>query len=437
MKRTSKILGIYLVGILLVAGLSSIASAEVAVGDVVDKSNWEKAEGLIPDAILNWLKNGDFVMKVGELNYDPKEYRNPAAVASLDANKGKYNLDAEDMIIENATGKLPTYIEGIPFPERDLDVKDPRAGAKIMYNKTYGTYVQGNEKFPFGTIWLGRNNGFEREVHCEWQQYPLDGYVGHKDQKNKEGYERFALIRVLAPFDIAGTNILLMRYRGLKQDSTLAYVPAIRRVRRMSPANRSDSFIGSDACVDDAWCFDGKVTAFKWELQRKQEALMPYFDENPQPLVKGKGESWLTAKNMKQIEYGYQNKDWQGAPWMPTNLIYVKRPAYVIKMTPKDPYYNYGTQYMWVDADINLMTTYKIIHDRAEKYWKVMWYSYSAFASPDGAMKLICGSSMVAVDDRTNHGTIIRFSEPNNTWSFFAKLDKNNYSLGGFQKLCK
>ena len=92
---------------------------------------------------------------------------------------------------------------------------------------------------------------------------------------------------------------------------------------------------------------------------------------------------------------------------------------------------------MWVDADVNMMTTYKIIHDRAEKYWKVMWYSYSAFASPDDEMKLLCGSSMVAVDDRTNHGTIIRFPEPKNTWTFFAKLDKNDYSLGGFQKLCK
>lgn len=435
--RRAKIVGIYLVGIWLLSCLASIASADVSVGDVLGKKEWEKAEGLLPDALLGWLKNGDFMMKVGELNYDPKEYRNPAALQSLEANKGKYELDAEDMIIEKATGTLPEFIEGIPFPESELDVNDPQAGAKIMYNKFYGTYVQGNEKFPFGTIWLSRNGGFEREVKCEWQQYPLDGFAGNRDEKNKEGYERFALIRVLAPFDIAGTNILLMRYRGLKQDSTLAYVPAIRRVRRMSPANRSDSFIGSDACVDDAWCFDGKVTAFKWELLRKQEALMPYLDENPQPLEKGKLDAWLTGKNMKQIGYGYQDKEWTGAPWMPTNLVWVKRPTYVIKMTPKDPYYNYGTQYMWVDAEVNLMTTYKVIYDRAEKYWKVMWYSYSGYASPDGAMKMVSGGSMVAVDDRTNHGTIIRFPEPDNTWTFFAELDKNNYSLGGFQKLCK
>jgi hypothetical protein len=44
---------------------------------------------------------------------------------------------------------------------------------------------------------------------------------------------------------------------------------------------------------------------------------------------------------------------------------------------------------------------------------------------------------MLAVDDRTNHGTIIRFSEPNNRWGFWTKLNKNDYSLGGFQKLCK
>jgi hypothetical protein len=44
---------------------------------------------------------------------------------------------------------------------------------------------------------------------------------------------------------------------------------------------------------------------------------------------------------------------------------------------------------------------------------------------------------MLAVDDRTNHGTIIRFPEPKNNWGYWVKLNKNDYSLGGFQKLCK
>ena len=72
-----------------------------------------------------------------------------------------------------------------------------------------------------------------------------------------------------------GTNILLWRYRDERMDSTFAYVPAIRRVRRMSPANRSDAFLGSDFCVDDAWGYGGKINAFTWKVIKKTDQLLP------------------------------------------------------------------------------------------------------------------------------------------------------------------
>jgi len=423
------------ISLCLLGGISGVASADVAPGDLIDKSNWEKAEGLLPAPVLDWLKTGDTVMNVVELNYDPKEYMNPIAKASLEANKGKYDLDANDLFVEKSTGKFPDYIEGIPFP--DVQENDPRAAAKLVWNRFYTGYTFGSMLLPFTADWISRNNGFERQVMCTWEQYPLDGYPGHKDMSNKEGYERFALIRVLAPFDIKGTNILLMRYRGAKQDTTLAYVPAIRRVRRMSPANRSDAFIGSDCCVDDAWCFDGKVDAFDWELVGKQEALFPFLSEEVQLVEQNKYGGWSTSKSIKQIEYGHQKEGWQGAPWQPTNLVWAKRQAYVLKMTPKDPYYNYGTQYLWLDTEVNVMTVWKIIHDRSGKYWKTVWYSWQAYKSADDKQRMIIAGSMQCADDRTNHATIIGFPEPNRQWNYGWKLDPNDYTLGGFQKACK
>ena len=64
----------------------------------------------------------------------------------------------------------------------------------------------------------------------------------------------------------------------------IAYIPAIRRARRMSPANRSDAFVGSDLCVDDAWGYAGKVNNFEWKVLRKEQQLVPFFDTDPQPL---------------------------------------------------------------------------------------------------------------------------------------------------------
>ena len=53
-----------------------------------------------------------------------------------------------------------------------------------------------------------------------------------------------------------------------KRDSTWAYVPALRRVRATSPANRSDGFLGSDESQDDGQFFDGKVEDFDVEARR-------------------------------------------------------------------------------------------------------------------------------------------------------------------------
>ncbi len=423
------------ISLCLIGGIPAMVTADVAPGDKIDTSNWEKAEGLLPNSVLDWVKTGDFALDVVELDYNPTEYMNPTAKASLETNKGKYELDDELLFVDKATGEFPKYIQGIPFPE--VDEQDPRAAVKLMYNRFYDGYSMGSIYLPFTADWVGRNSGLERQVMCSWEQYPLDGYPPHEGKKNKEGYERFALIRVLAPFDIKGTNILLMRYRGAKMDTTLAYVPAIRRVRRMSPANRSDAFIGSDCCVDDAWCFDGKVVAFDWELGGKQTALFPFLDTKVQMLEKNKHGGWSTSKSIKQIEYGHEKEGWQGAPWLPTNLVWAKRDAYVIKMKPKDPYYNYGPHSLWLDAEVNVMTFWKVIHDRADKYWKTVWYSWQAYKSPDDSHRQLVPGSMLCVDDRVGHATIIGFPEPDRVWNYGWKLDPNDYTLGGFQKACK
>ena len=55
------------------------------------------------------------------------------------------------------------------------------------------------------------------------------------------------ITRANSPYDMAGTAVLTWRYRDPKaEDNSFAYVPAIRRVRRMTPANRSDAMMGSD-----------------------------------------------------------------------------------------------------------------------------------------------------------------------------------------------
>jgi len=424
-----------ILGLILCLASASTVSADVAPGDVINKDNWQKVQGLVPDPVLNWIKKGD-VLEIGELSYNPAEFMPPAVLESLTANAGKYDIDEKGIIIEKSSGKAPDFIVGLPFPNIDLD--DPRVGYKIMHNKNYYTYATGNIDVPFQTSWIGRNAGIERSMDCQYLTYVFDGDPSHKGEANPENVELYSIIRILAPFDIAGTNVLLWRYRDDRADSSFTYVPSIRRVRRMSPANRSDAFVGTDFCVDDAWGYAGKVSAFEWKVLRKEDQLVPFYPNYPLPLVKTEEGSWKAQNPGKQYQpiLGLKKEGYTGAPWFPTNLVWVKRPTYVIECKAKDPYYNYGFQYLWVDAEY-YQPSWKVIHDRSGAYWKVEWQPETGYESADKTVRLMGLTCMLAVDDRTDHASFIDLVHPKNQTDFWDVQDKNDYTLGGFQKLCK
>ena len=244
----------------------SPALADVSPGDVLDKTNWQKAQGLLPDPVLNWVRAGDFILEIGELNYDPSDYFPAFAKEARKKNLGKYQIGPNDSIVETATGQPPEHILGLPFAQ--IDREDPGLSVKIMQNNHYMQYLPGNLRFPYQSILLNRR-GFEREIESVWHQIAMDGYPGAFGIPNPSGIEKYAIAVVLKPYDVAGTAIMLWRYLDpVKQDMTFGYVPAIRRVRRMSPANRSDAMFGTDMTVDDANGYDGKVSAFEWKFLR-------------------------------------------------------------------------------------------------------------------------------------------------------------------------
>ncbi len=410
------------------------ASADVSPGDRIDQTNWEKLEELVPVSVLNWVKKGAFIIRVDELEYSPREYFPSFAKEAFEANRGKYDLDGDDGIIDVKTGKPPDHIVGLPFPEIDPD--DPKAPKKIMYDALYMQYILGNLRFPVQSIYLG-TSGFEREVALVWQQAAMDGYPGASEKANPDRVEKYTILLVKSPFDLSGTAIMLWRYLSpTMQDSTFGFIPAIRRVRRMSPANRSDALLGSDFSVDDANGYDGKITAFEWKLLGTREMVAPALSTGTVRIVKNDEGEWETTKNIPAVVYGYQKEGWQGASWAPTNLAWVKRPAYVLEMTPKDPYYNYGPQYLWVEAEI-FGCAYKVIHDKSGAYWKTFFSSAVACESADGRVRFISLASQEAIDDRSNHASVIEDASPRNIWHFYADVDLNDFSLAGFQMFGK
>jgi hypothetical protein len=268
-------------------------------------------------------------------------------------------------------------------------------------------------------------------------QMALDGYPGAVEIPNPRRIEKYGMAVLKTPYDAAGTALMVWRYLDPKKhDRNFGYLPAIRRVRRVSSANRSDALWGSDFSVDDTNGYDGKVSAFTWKLLRRQEAILPILDANQIRIVKNDHGEWETTRGIKPVIYGYQKEGWQGAAWAPTNLCWIKRPVYVLEMMAKDRYYNYGRQHLWIEAK-TYACSYKVIHDRAGKYWKTLFISGAPCESDDKSMRLLTRTSQQMIDDRSDRSGVIEDCSPRNIWAFFAKMDVNNFSLAGFQRFCK
>jgi predicted RND superfamily exporter protein len=85
---------------------------------------------------------------------------------------------------------------------------------------------------------LINKRGQKRERKVSW-------VLKNDAQRNQKG-----LIRFISPADVRGTSLLSIENADREDDQWL-YLPALRKSRRISAANKSDSFVGSDFAYED------------------------------------------------------------------------------------------------------------------------------------------------------------------------------------------
>jgi hypothetical protein len=88
-----------------------------------------------------------------------------------------------------------------------------------------------------------------------------------------------------------------------------------------------------------------------------------------------------------------------------TNVIWVKRPVWVLEAFPKDPYYSYGRQVIYADRE-NGLFHYKVVYNRAGEYWKLAFVDMSPGWSSDGQHRYAVTAVQMAIDDKSDHAGI-------------------------------
>lgn len=325
-------------------------AAGLRPGDVLDSTSWKAAEGLLPPEVLRHYRDGEYTNRIDAWPAD--KYTWPTDfLAGSKANAGRYGIGKDREIVDATTGVQPDYVIGFPFP--DIDPRDPDAGAKVVWNFLYRTWY-------FGTIHAETQLNFvspkalQRRVDVNARFMYYDGVPTTDRVPNPNNLLNQTLVVFTNPSDVQGTAALTWRYRDADQrDSTWTYAPAIRRVRQVSPANRSDGFLGSDLSPDDGPFFDGKAEDFDWTLVGESEQLR-YVD--PLNLAgksdyrwQGEGKGWRTWwPDLPSV--GYMDPGWKGIAWAPTAATLAKRRFWIVEGVPKDRYYLYGKLQLYIDT---------------------------------------------------------------------------------------
>jgi hypothetical protein len=333
------------------AAMRARAAAEVGLkpGDTLSQENAHLAKDLLPPEILRHYEKGEYTNKIfdwplGIYRWDP-EFK-----TASDANAGRYTVSSEGTIIDKATGKQPPFVYGLPFP--DVDAKDPNAGIKVLWNFQYQYWNEGNSHNLTLLTWVNPT-GTEREAVQDVSFLYYDGQGPRYRLPNPNNFSGQFLAVATSPADLNGTAALTWRYRDSdKRDSDWVYVPALRRVRAVSPSNRSDGFLGSDMSQDDGPFFDGKPEDFQWKLVGEAETLRLV---DPMSF-KGAEQVWLPKGGWRSVWpkipiVGFQDPNWKGIAWAPVPAALARRACWVIEGTPKDKYYLYGKIQLYIDKE--------------------------------------------------------------------------------------
>lgn len=291
--------------------------------------------------------------------------------------------------------RLFNYAAGQPFPH--IDPNDPDAAMKIMWNYYYGFGITDDldaRLFDADTGSIGRNRGMDVERHYiidHLRRLHYNGrlYVDPKPElPNPEGYRaKQSLHPLLEPYDLKGVGGTFYRYLDPdRQDDSWIYLPQLRRVRRLSTAQRSDALFGQDTDVDSYFGYDGHIAWMTYRLLGERPILGIMHARNV-PVKWQEPEDWIFDE-----------------VWEP-------REVWVIEAKSKFSQYAYGKRILFIDKQ-GWVVTHSDIYDRAGQLWKVwinMW-SAKKEAIPGARIsvyedEMLFTHAIVMIDTQLSHAT--------------------------------
>ncbi len=396
-----------MIATLLVAMLigSAAPAADSAGAWMLTKDNAEQYKDLLPEPIYRRLKGGEYYFKV--VPVDAKKFRanyTDRFWKASENNAGKYGIDAATGgLKETGGGARPTALYGLPFPS--IDASDPLAGAKILHNYRLRQLQGDGAIHYFSLADVTADSQVLRSVQIFLSYKFYLGTTSAPPKTLPDNTESRQLAAAIEPKDVAGVGVLTWRLNDWTTwDQVWAYLPSIRRVRRVRTSTRGERIPGFEVYGDDADCYDGKVEYFEWKLVGSGEVIGPLGTDSPyaRPLKREKGQRWVMEVPYNRAVYEVPGAT--GAPWLTLGNVFVQRPVWVVEGKPRDPYYDLGRVILYIDREL-YHAYYKIGYSKGGDQFQTNFCGTGWGRTPDGQFAAPTAFLMTGINERENRGT--------------------------------
>ena len=331
-------------------------------GDVISVDQVDKLRPFLPPEF--WA-NRDFFFYEGmrlEIGPTQRDYTEADVfVQATEKFRGEPRIGPDN--------SLENYTAGMPFPVDSIDCHgDPKAGVKIMWDHDYKWNGDGDAASFYYSYWdrgeqlplyyKGTAKSIILSRRSEPQYLDANGGDIFRGEKRKNAFG----VDVSAPFDARGITLLSYRYKSTdgpraeaKNDDTWVYVPTLRRVRRISSAQRTDAVAGTDFTFDDLGSFAGIVPQYTWTCLAEKKIIGPM--------------------NTMVTAYPYEEEHNFG----PYGLSYADdrwelRDVFVVRMKPKNSDHPYHHKDIYIDQQ-TMTALYSFAYDRKGELWKIIWHN--------------------------------------------------------------
>ncbi|MFN2376667.1 MAG: DUF1329 domain-containing protein, partial [Candidatus Binatia bacterium] len=355
-------------------------------GTIVTAQNLAKYSHLLSPG-MQWLVERGAKLPVRAYEPIPEP---PPYVEATEKFSGQVTLSADGTALLN-------HVAGKPFPS--IDPGDKWIATKLMFNFGAGIAIDDSDtrNFDCDTGVVGSKGSPVRVEkhflldHIRRLYYRERLVVDPKPERpnpNKDG-ARFkeALYPIIEPFDLKGTGFTFTRYQDpARQDDTWLYLPQLRRVRRLSSAQRSDALFGQDTDADSFEGYQGNIAWMTWRLVGEQTIL-----------------GTMHAEQLP-VKFGEPSGDFlHDDVWEP-------RKVWIVEGVSKLPQYAYSKRVIYLDKEI-FRVPFTDMYDSGGELWKVWVNNYKFAKAPTPTAKYtmpwVYGyrPSISMIDIQLEHGT--------------------------------